>query len=153
MTYTNRAHSPTFPSLHLRHSSISKPSIALPTSQLSPTLSLLHLRHSSFSNPSFASSSQALNLGHLANRPCFRKLCVYIRKTITLPVVLYGCETRSLTLREEYRLRVFENKVFRKISGVLREIKLQENGESYIMLSYMHCILRITSLGILNRDD
>jgi hypothetical protein len=31
--------------------------------------------------------------------------------TIILPVVLYGCETRSLTLREEHRLRVFENRV------------------------------------------
>jgi hypothetical protein len=32
-------------------------------------------------------------------------------KTIILPVVLYGCETLSLTLREEHRLRVFENRV------------------------------------------
>ena len=36
-------------------------------------------------------------------------------KTIILPVVLYGCETWSLILREEPRLRVFENKVLRKI--------------------------------------
>jgi hypothetical protein len=34
-------------------------------------------------------------------------------KTVILPVVLYGCETWSLTLREEYRLRVFENRVLR----------------------------------------
>jgi hypothetical protein len=33
------------------------------------------------------------------------------------PVVLYGCETWSLTLREEHRLRVFENKVLRRIFG------------------------------------
>jgi hypothetical protein len=32
-----------------------------------------------------------------------------------LPVVLYGCETWSLTLKEEYRLRVFENRVLRRI--------------------------------------
>jgi hypothetical protein len=38
-----------------------------------------------------------------------------IYKTIILPVVLYGCETWSLTLREEYRMRVFENKVMRRI--------------------------------------
>jgi hypothetical protein len=38
-------------------------------------------------------------------------------KTIILPVVLYGCETLSLTLREEHRLRVFENRVFRRIFG------------------------------------
>ena len=42
-------------------------------------------------------------------------------KTIILPVVLYGCETWSLTLREEHRLRVFENKVLRKIFGAKKE--------------------------------
>ena len=36
---------------------------------------------------------------------------------VILPVVLYGCETWSLTLREEHRLRVFENKVLRRIFG------------------------------------
>jgi hypothetical protein len=40
-----------------------------------------------------------------------------IYKTIILPVVLYGCETLSLTLKEEHRLRVFENKVLRRIFG------------------------------------
>jgi hypothetical protein len=39
----------------------------------------------------------------------------YKYKAIILPVVLYGCETWSLTLREEHRLRVFENRVLRKI--------------------------------------
>jgi hypothetical protein len=38
-----------------------------------------------------------------------------LNKTIILPVVLYGCETWSLTLREEHRLRVFENRVLRRI--------------------------------------
>jgi hypothetical protein len=42
-------------------------------------------------------------------------LKVKIYRTIILPVILYGCETWSLTLREEHRLRVFENKVLRKI--------------------------------------
>ena len=42
-------------------------------------------------------------------------------KTIILPVVLYGCETLSLTLREEQRLRVFENKVLRKTFGAKRD--------------------------------
>ena len=36
-------------------------------------------------------------------------------RTIILPVVLYGCETWSLTLREERRLRVFENRVLRRV--------------------------------------
>jgi hypothetical protein len=40
---------------------------------------------------------------------------------IILSEVLYGCETWSLTLREEYRLRVFENRVLRRISGPKRD--------------------------------
>jgi hypothetical protein len=39
-----------------------------------------------------------------------RKLKIRLYKTIILPVVLYGCETWSVTLREEHRLRVFENR-------------------------------------------
>jgi len=42
-------------------------------------------------------------------------------RTIILPVVLYGCETRSLTLREERRLRVFENRVLRRVFGPKRD--------------------------------
>jgi hypothetical protein len=44
-----------------------------------------------------------------------RNVKVKIYKTIILPFVLYGCETWSLTLREEHRLRVFENRVVRRI--------------------------------------
>jgi hypothetical protein len=40
-----------------------------------------------------------------------------IHRPIVLPVVLYRCETWSLTLREEHRLRVFENRVLRRIFG------------------------------------
>jgi hypothetical protein len=42
---------------------------------------------------------------------------IKIYKTIILPVVLYGCETLSLTLMEEHRLRVFGNRVLRRIFG------------------------------------
>jgi hypothetical protein len=42
---------------------------------------------------------------------------IKIYRTIILPVVLYGCESWSLTLREECRLRVFENRVLRRIFG------------------------------------
>jgi hypothetical protein len=45
----------------------------------------------------------------------------YNIKTVILPVVLYGCETWSLTLREEHRLRVFENTVLKRIFGPQRE--------------------------------
>jgi hypothetical protein len=41
--------------------------------------------------------------------------------TAILPVVLYGCETWSLTLREERRLRVFENRVLRRVFGPWRD--------------------------------
>jgi hypothetical protein len=42
-------------------------------------------------------------------------------QTIILPVVLYGCETWSVTLREEHRLREFENRVLRRIFGLEKE--------------------------------
>ena len=44
-----------------------------------------------------------------------KNLKIEIYRTIILPVVLYGCETWSLTLREELRVRVFENGVLRRI--------------------------------------
>jgi hypothetical protein len=49
-----------------------------------------------------------------------RNVKVKIYKTIILPVVLYGCETWSLTLRE-HSLRVFENRVLRRIFGPKRD--------------------------------
>ena len=49
------------------------------------------------------------------------KLKVNTYKTIILPAVFYGCGTWSLTLKEECRLRVFENKVLRKIFGAKRD--------------------------------
>jgi hypothetical protein len=48
-------------------------------------------------------------------------------------VVLYGCETWSQTLREEYRLRVFENRVLRRIFGQKRD----EVTENCIMRSFI----------------
>jgi hypothetical protein len=48
-------------------------------------------------------------------------LKIRIYKTIILPVVLYGCETWSLTLRKDHRLRVFENRVLRRIFGSNRD--------------------------------
>jgi hypothetical protein len=46
---------------------------------------------------------------------------IKIYRSITLLVVLYGCETWSLTLREEHRLRVFENRMLRRIFGAERD--------------------------------
>jgi hypothetical protein len=48
-----------------------------------------------------------------------KKIKIY--RTIILPVVLYGCETWSVTLREEHRLRVLENRVLRRIFGPKRD--------------------------------
>ena len=48
-------------------------------------------------------------------------LKIKIYRIIILPVVLYGCESWSLTLREERRLRVFENRVLRRIFGPKRD--------------------------------
>jgi hypothetical protein len=45
---------------------------------------------------------------------------IRIYKTIILPVVLYGCETWSLTLMQGHRLRVFEKRVLRNIFGPKR---------------------------------
>jgi hypothetical protein len=56
----------------------------------------------------------------IRNTRCTMEVKMRIYKTIILPVVLYGCETWSLTLREEHRLRVFENRVLRRISGPKR---------------------------------
>jgi hypothetical protein len=49
------------------------------------------------------------------------RLRVKIDRTIILPVVLYGCETWSLTLREERRLKVYDNRVLRRIFGPKRD--------------------------------
>jgi hypothetical protein len=57
----------------------------------------------------------------LSSRLLSRNVKVKIYKTIILPVALYGCETWSLTLREEHRLRVLENRVLRRIFGPKRD--------------------------------
>jgi len=55
-----------------------------------------------------------------------KKLKTKIHRTIILPVVLYGCETWLLTLREECRLRMFENRVLRRIVGPERDVVKME---------------------------
>jgi len=61
----------------------------------------------------------------LSPRLLSKNLKIKIYKTIILPVVLYGCETWSLILRQECRLRVFENRILSRIFGPKRD----ENGE------------------------
>ena len=57
----------------------------------------------------------------LSSRLLSKNLKIKIYRTIILPVVLYGCETWSLTLREERKVRVFENMVLRRIFGPRRD--------------------------------
>jgi hypothetical protein len=52
----------------------------------------------------------------------YKKLNIKIHRTVILSLVLYGRETWSLTLREEHRLRVFENRVLRRIFGPKGEV-------------------------------
>ena len=68
----------------------------------------------------------------------FKNLKIKMYRTIILPVVLFGCETWSLSLKEERRLRVFENRVLRRIFGPKTD-EVTESGENSIMRSLMIC--------------
>jgi len=57
----------------------------------------------------------------LSSRLLSKNLKTKIHRTIILPILLYGCETWSLTWREERKLRVFENMVLRRIFGPRRD--------------------------------
>jgi len=78
----------------------------------------------------------------LSSRLLSRNLKIKIYKTIILPVVLYDCETWSLTLREKCRLRVFENRILRRIFGPKRG-----NGESSTMRNFLVCTLHLILSG------
>jgi hypothetical protein len=56
-----------------------------------------------------------------SSRLLLKNINIRMYKTVILPVVLYGCETWSSTLREEHRLRVFENRMLRRIFGLKRD--------------------------------
>jgi hypothetical protein len=75
------------------------------------------IRRFNFDNASYHSVQN-----FLFSRLLSKNLKIRIYKTIILPVVfLYGCETWCLTLREEHRLGVFENRVLRRIFGPKRD--------------------------------
>jgi hypothetical protein len=73
---------------------------------------------------------------------------IKIYKTVILPVVLYECETWSLTLREEQRLRVFENRVLKKFGSKRRK---RDRGENCIMMKFIAYILHLILLIIKSR--
>jgi len=70
----------------------------------------------------------------LSSRLLSKNLKIKVYRTKILPVVLHGCETWSLTLQEERKLRVFENMVLRRIFGPRRD-EVRGNGGDYITRS------------------
>ena len=68
-----------------------------------------------------------------------------IYKTIVLPVLLHGCETRSHKLREKLRLRVFEKRIPRRMFGPKRD----ENGggKGPTMRNFIICTFHLTYPG------
>jgi hypothetical protein len=91
-------------------------------------------------------SVQSLLSSHLLSK----NIKIIIHKTLNLPVVLYGRETLSLILREECRLRVFENRVLRKIFGlkkndVMRDSRKLHNEEPHNLYSSPSIIRMIRS--------
>jgi hypothetical protein len=86
----------------------------------------------------------------LSSRLLSRKAKVKMYKTIILPRCLYQCETWSLTLRKEHRLRVFDNRVLRRIFGPKRDNVIGEgrklhNEELYNLYSSPNIIRQIKS--------
>jgi len=75
-----------------------------------------------------------------------KNLKIKIYRTIFLPVVLHGCETWALTVREERKLRVFENRVLRRIFGSKRT-REQGSAVNYVMRSLMICTPHQILLG------
>ena len=84
----------------------------------------------------------------LSSRLLSKNLKLKIYRTVILPVVLHGCENWSLTLREERKLRVFENMVLRRIfgprtdevTGEWRRLHNEELNDLYIYI-YMYNII------------
>jgi hypothetical protein len=81
----------------------------------------------------------------LSSRLLSRNVKVKIYETTILPFILYGCETWSLTLREEHRLRVVENRVLRRIfrpnkNKVTEELRKLHNEELHNSYSFPNII-------------
>jgi hypothetical protein len=85
----------------------------------------------------------------LSSRLLSKNIAIRIYKTTILPVLLYGCETWSLTLREEHRLKVLENRVLRgifflpkrdEVTGVWRKLHNEELHNLYSSPSLIRVI-------------
>jgi hypothetical protein len=84
----------------------------------------------------------------LSSRLLSKNIKIRVYRTIILPVALYGCETWSLTLREEQWLRVFGNRVLRrilgpkrdKVTGEWRSIHNEELNDLYLLPNIIQVI-------------
>jgi len=90
----------------------------------------------------------------LSSRLLYTNLKIKIYRTIILPIELYGCETWSLILREECRLRVFENRVLRvfgpkrdEVTGEWRKLHNEELRDLYFLPN----IVRVVKLRRMGR--
>jgi sorting nexin-29 len=87
----------------------------------------------------------------VSSRLLSKNLKIRIYKTIIFPVVLYGCETLCLALREEHKLRLFENRMLRRIFGPKRDEVTGEwkkmNNEELRELYSSPSIIRIITSG------
>jgi hypothetical protein len=76
----------------------------------------------------------------LSSRLLSKNIKIRIYKTIILPLLQYGCQTWSITLSKEHRLRVFGNRVLKRIFGLKRD-EVTESGQNCITRSFVICIL------------
>jgi hypothetical protein len=96
--------------------------------ELLPDVFKISTTRMAYTNEYLVTAVTYLNIIHPFNQPIhtyysllYSTTKIKIYRTIIFPVVLYGCETWSVTLREEHMLRVFENRVLRRIFGSQRD--------------------------------
>jgi len=77
---------------------------------------------------------------------------IMVCRSIVLPVVLYGCETWSLALRDKRRIRVLESRVLGRIFRPKRD-EITGGGENYIIRSLIICTLRQLLFGCSYREE
>ena len=97
------------------------------------------------------SASQKFKQSFLSSSLLSQNIKIKICKTLILPVVLYGCETWPLTLREVYKLRVLESTAIRKVFGpkrdeVTREWRTLHNEEINDLYFLLNTIQVIKSI-------
>ena len=118
----------------LRQSMISKNTLIFNCSMTIATSPIKYSSSTFLSHTSSKQFSYCVNMNLLSSSLLSKTFNIKVYRTIILRVVLYGCETWSLTMREERRLRVFENRVLRRVFGPKRD-EVTGNGENYIRRS------------------